>query len=80
MAIYAGGAKCRFFVGESVYDMELYSSIPITNGIRLLSSDDYTLMDSKVVYVTATEYISSLSSDGSILQDIEDNYLAIKKG
>lgn len=80
MAIYAGGTNYKLVLGRSVCEMKLYASTPITNGFRLLSSDDYTLMDSKMLYVTATEYTNSVSADGCFLQDIEDKYLAIKKG
>ena len=80
MAIYAGGTKCRFAVGESTCEMKLHSSEPITNGVRLLSSDNYMVVDSRMLYATAIEYINSLSSDGSLLQDTENNYLVIKKG
>lgn len=79
MAIYIGGQKYKLIIGGDVCDMQIYSPIPITNGIRLLSSDDFILKDIRGLYLT-TEYIQSLSSDGSILQDFENNYLAMKKG
>ena len=80
MAIYIGGANCKLVTGKSTCNMKFNPSNPVTNGVRLLSSDDYTLMDSKWLYITAIEYINSLSSDGFILQDAENNYLVIKKG
>lgn len=52
MAIYVGGTKCNIFLGGIIYDMELCASIPITNGIRLLSSDNYILKDSNGLYLT----------------------------
>lgn len=79
MAFYIAGKKYRVITNGEVYDVKLYSSVPITNGIRLLSSDDYTLQDINGLYLT-TEYIQSLSSDGSVLRDFENNYLAMKKG
>jgi hypothetical protein len=66
-------------INGEAHNVELFSSIPFINGIRLLSSDDYTLQDINGLYLT-TEYIQSLSSDGSILQDFENNYLAMRKG
>ena len=79
MAFYIADKKYRIITNGKVYDMKLFSSVPITNGIRLLSFDDFTLKDINGLYLT-TELIQSLSSDGSVLQDIEHNYLAMKKG
>lgn len=80
MAVYVGGQKYKLIVGRDICDMQIYSPIPITNGVRLLSSDDFILKDINNVYLTVTEYLQSLSSDGSILTDIEDKYLTMKKG
>lgn len=80
MAIYVGGQKWKLTVGGDVCNLDVYTPTPITNGIRLLSSDDFILKDINNLYLTTTEYIQSLSSDGSILKDIEDKYLTIKKG
>lgn len=80
MALYIGGIKYKLTLGDSTYRMQIYTSTPITNGIRLLSSDGYELRDTDGIYLTATEYLQSLSSDGSILQDMENKYLTVKKG
>lgn len=80
MAIYIGGQKCKIIAGGDICGLRIYSPTPITNGVRLLSSDDFTLMDVNGLYLTVTEYIQSLSSDGSILTDNEDKYLTMKKG
>jgi hypothetical protein len=80
MALYIGGTKYKIIVGGEVCNLHIPSPIPITNGIRLLPSDDFILKDINNLYLTTTEYIQSLSSDGSILKDIEDKYLTIKKG
>ena len=80
MAIYVGGIKCNLISGGNVCNLNIYSPTPITNGIRLLSSDDYILKDISGLYLTATEYIQSLSLDNSILTDSENKYLTIKKG
>ena len=80
MALYIGGQKYKIIVGGDICELDVYSPIPITNGVRLLSSDDFILKDINNVYLTVTEYLQSLSSDGSILTDIEDKYLTMKKG
>ena len=80
MALYVGEKKWKLMLNGVAYNMHIPTSIPITNGIRLLSSDGFTIKDTKGIYLTAFEYIQSLSSDGSILTDNENNYLTIKKG
>lgn len=53
MAIYAGGQKYKLIAGGGVCDMQIYTpNTIITNGIRLLSSDDYTLKDINGLYLT----------------------------
>lgn len=52
MAIYLGETKYKLIVGGDICDMQIYSPIPITNGIRLLSSDDYILKDINGLYLT----------------------------
>lgn len=52
MAIYLGGIKYNLMLGGTVYDLNIYSSTPITNGIRLISSDNYILKDSNGLYLT----------------------------
>lgn len=52
MALYVGANKYNVIIGDIICDMRLYSEIPITNGIRLLSSDDYTLKDINGLYLT----------------------------
>jgi hypothetical protein len=52
MAIYIGGQKFKLIVGGDICDMQIYSPTPITNGVRLLSSDDYTLKDINGLYLT----------------------------
>ena len=55
MALYCGSEKVKINLGGVVYDFNLYSTTPITNGIRLLSSDDYILKDSNGLYLTIKE-------------------------
>jgi hypothetical protein len=52
MAIYAGSDQCRIVAGDEVCDLDTYSPFPITNGVRLLSSDDYVLKDKNNIYIT----------------------------
>ena len=56
MALYLGSSeKLKITLNNIVYYLNLYSTKPITNGIRLLSSDGYTLKDSNGLYLTAKE-------------------------
>lgn len=56
MALYlGGGGQQKVVVNGVVYRFNLYSSTPITNHIRLLSSDNYILKDSNGLYLTAKE-------------------------
>lgn len=80
MALYVDGLKYNFILGENIYNMYVNTSIPVTNGVRLLSSDDYVLKDVNDLYLTVIEYMALLSLDGDVLQDSENNYLTIKKG
>ena len=54
MALFLGSKKKKFNFGRSSFDLNFFtsSSRPITNGIRLLSSDGRTLKDSKGLYLT----------------------------
>ncbi len=55
MALYLGENKVKINLDGVVYCLNLFSEIPITNGIRLLSSDNYILQDSNGIYLTAKE-------------------------
>lgn len=55
MAFYIAGKKYRIMTDGKAYDMQLFSSIPITNGIRLFSFDDYMLKDINGLFLTAKE-------------------------
>ena len=53
MALYLGNSdKQKVILDGVVYRFNLLTSMPITNFIRLLSSDNYTLQDSKGIYLT----------------------------
>lgn len=55
MAIYIGGQKYKLIVGGNVCSLNVPSSTPITNGVRLLSSDDFILKDINNLYITVKE-------------------------
>ena len=73
MGIYVGGSKYRLVSVGKTSSLFIPSPIPITNGIRLLTSDDYILQDKKGLYITTLEYL--LSSEDEILKDKNDLYL-----
>lgn len=52
MGIYADGVKYKLIVQGTSFNLKAYSPSPITNGIRLLSSDDYILTDTNGLYLT----------------------------
>lgn len=55
MALYLGSDKVKINLNDVKYYLNLYSETPITNGIRLLSFDNYILKDSGGLYLTAKE-------------------------
>ena len=56
MALYLGSSdKLKINLGNAMYVLNLFSRIPITNGIRLLSFDNYILKDSNSLYLTTKE-------------------------
>ena len=53
MALYLGTSeKLKINLDSVVYYLNLFSEAPITNGVRLLSSDNYILKDSNGLYLT----------------------------
>lgn len=55
MALYLGDKKVKINLGGVVYNLNVIPAVLVTNGIRLVSSDDYTLKDSNGIYLTAKE-------------------------
>ena len=55
MAIYVGGQKWKLMLNGVSYNMYIPSSVPITNGVRLLSSDGFILKDINNLYITVKE-------------------------
>lgn len=56
MGLYLGsGEKVKVHWGGKLYFGNLFSTIPITNGMRLLSFEEYILKDSVGIYITTSE-------------------------
>ena len=56
MPLFYGNQRIKLNIGRYAVNLELYTSgTPITNNIRLLSSDDFCLKDSGNVYLTTKE-------------------------
>ena len=56
MSLYLGNSeKLKVNLNNVIYRFMLFSENPITNGTRLLSSDNYTLKDSNGIYLTIKE-------------------------
>ena len=52
MAIYLGENKYKIYINKMLYNFDIHTSTPITNAIRLLSSDNFTLKDRNGVFIT----------------------------
>lgn len=55
MGLFFGGEKVKVALNGVSCNLKLFSSIPIVNGIRLATSDDYLLQDSNGMYLTVKE-------------------------
>ena len=55
MGLYLGTNKVKITMADGVYNMQLFSTTPIANGIRLLSSEGYVLQDVNGVYLIVEE-------------------------
>lgn len=56
MALYLGSSdKQKVVLNGAAYCLNLFTQVAITNGIRLLSSDNYILKDSNGLYLTVKE-------------------------
>lgn len=51
MALYLGGDKVKINLNGVIYRLNLHTEI--LNGVKLLSSDNYILLDSNGFYITA---------------------------
>ena len=55
MALYLNNEKVKINLDGLTYYLNLFSKTPITNGVRLLSSDGYILKDANGLYLTTKE-------------------------
>ena len=55
MALYLGSEKVKINLNGVVYNLNLFSTTPILNGVLLLSSEGYILKDANGIYLTAKE-------------------------
>lgn len=55
MGLYFGNKKVSIYSDTGKMNLQLYSSVPIVNGILLKSSDDFALKDFNNLYLTAKE-------------------------
>lgn len=56
MALYLGSSgKQKVILNGVLYRLNFFSTTSITNGIRLLSSDNYILKDENGLYLTVEE-------------------------
>lgn len=77
MALYLGSnGRIKINLDGAVYCLNIYSKVPVVNGIRLVSSDGFILKDSKRLYLTTKAHVDLvddvlLSLDDYILQDLD---------
>ena len=69
MALYLGNSRVKINLDGVVYCLNLYSKTPITNGIRLVTSDGLILKDANRLFITTYSDVCLLSLDEYILQD-----------
>lgn len=63
MALYLGNSKkLKLIFNNEVYRLNLFTETPITNGIRLLSSDGYILKDINGIYLTVLDDNSNITN------------------
>lgn len=66
MGLYlgSGNQSLKIILNGVVYKLNLYSTAPITNGIVLISSDNYILKDVNDQYLTVIEEALNTSELG----------------
>lgn len=55
MAIFLGDKKVKLYFDNIVHSLKFSEVAPVITGVKLLSSDGYTLKDSNGLYLTAKE-------------------------
>lgn len=82
MALYLGNSgPVKILLNGIIYDINLSSERPITNGVALLSLNGEYLTDSAGLYITARNSIIenvALSMDNKVLTDSNKIILTIK--
>jgi hypothetical protein len=86
MALYLGEDKVKINLNGIAYCLNLFSTVPITNGVLLLSSDDYILQDFNGIYLIPndspavnTGTVKLLLPDGCALKESTGLYLVYKE-
>lgn len=89
MALYLGNSeRQKVILDGNTFYLNLYSTTPIINGIRLLSSDNYILKGSNELYLIPKDSpyqsvmldgIPLLSSERYFLNDLNELYMTIKE-
>lgn len=55
MGLYLGSKKVKINSNSVIYSAKFFTTVPIVNGIALLSADNYMLKDKNGLYLTAKE-------------------------
>ena len=55
MALYLGSNKQKISLGSTISCLNIYTTTEMTNGVKLQTSDNYTLKDSSGAYITTKE-------------------------
>ena len=79
MALFLGSKKQKVNVNNEKCYLNLYTTTAITNGIKIISSDNQILTDCRGLYLTVLDPAWLRSSDNFILQDTNKLYLTTKE-
>ena len=77
MALYLGNSKVKVNINGVAYRFNLYADPPITNGLRLLTSEDFVIKDVNGVYITVIPNVPFTTSDGYIFKDANGEYFMV---
>jgi hypothetical protein len=67
MALYIGSSeKKKIYLDGALRRLNIFSTTPIINGTKLLSSDDLILKDSQGVYLTVLEEVTENPSTAKL--------------
>lgn len=79
MAVYSGNNRRRVALNGTNYNLNLFSSAPITVGDLLMTADGLVLRDFNCFYATTIIPIYLITLDGELLVDKKRQYLAVKE-